>query len=116
MPGCDTHGPTALLRSVAKLPLHLAVATPVLNLRVQRDLLASDAGLKLYAALIRSYFALGGMHLQISLLDSAAMKAAQHDPEKHRDLIVRIGGYSEYFVNLDPVFQDTIIKRTEHLC
>ena len=116
MPGCDTHGPTALLRSVAKLPLHLAVATPVLNLRVQRDLLASAAGLKLYAALIRSYFALGGMHLQISLLDSAAMKAAQHDPEKHRDLIVRIGGYSEYFVNLDPVFQDTIIKRTEHLC
>lgn len=112
--GRDVHGPTALLKSVAKLPLALAAGTPVLNLRFQNAVLRDDGGLQALAALVRSFFAQGGMQIQISVLDEAQMRAAQREPEKHRDLLVRIGGYSEYFVNLPPELQDSVIARTEH--
>ena len=112
--GCDRQGPTALLKSVTALPLWRAVGTPVLNVRFQRGILEGEENLRRVAALIRAYFAQGGMQLQISVLDSKAMREAQREPEKHADLIVRIGGYSERFTMLTRELQDSVIARTEH--
>lgn len=112
--GNDTHGPTALLNSVTKLPLHLAVGTPVLNIRLQRAIMERDEDLEKVASLVRTYFAKGGMQIQVSVLNRAELLAARAEPDKHRDLIVRVGGYSEYFCNLTPELQDTVIARTDH--
>ncbi len=64
--------------------------------------------------LVRTYYAAGGLQIQISVLDREAMLAAQREPEKHADLIVRVGGYSEYFAVLSKELQDSVIARTEH--
>ncbi len=112
--GNDIHGPTALLNSVSKLPLHLAIGTPVLNIRLQRAILDRDQDLTRIAAMVRAFFAGGGTQVQVSVLDREKLLAAQAEPEKHRDLIVRVGGYSEYFCNLTPELQGTVIDRTEH--
>jgi len=112
--GCDSHGPTAMLKSVTKLPLALAVGTPVLNIRFQKQFLSSETGLKACASLIRTYFNLGGMQIQVSVVSKEEMLAAQKEPEKHSDLIVRIGGYSEYFTKLTRDLQESVIARTEH--
>ena len=112
--GRDTNGPTAMLHSVTSLPLWKAVGTPVLNMRIQQSLLCDDAGLNAAVALIRTYFAQGGMQLQISVINKEEMIAAQREPEEYRDLIVRIGGYSEYFTRLPKELQDTVIARTEY--
>ncbi len=112
--GCDEKGPTALLKSVSKLPLWLAAGTPVLNLRFQKSLFGSDDSVAKLAKLIRAFFKQGGMQIQISVLDSKEMRNAQKNPEKYKDLIVRIGGYSEYFNGLEKELQETVIKRTEH--
>ncbi len=112
--GRDRHGPTAMLNSVTKLPLHLAAGTPVLNIRFTKTLLNEEASLRKVVQLIRAFFARGGMQIQVSVLDREALLAAQREPEKYRDLIVRVGGYSEYFVNLNPELQASVIARTEH--
>ena len=112
--GRDVHGPTALLKSVTRLPLHLGVGTPVLNIRLQRKMLETADSLQKVIALLRAYFAQGGLQLQISVLDSKTMRAAQKEPDKHQDLIVRIGGYSERFNVLTRELQDSVIARTEH--
>jgi len=112
--GNDVHGPTALLSSVAKLPLSLAVGTPVLNIRLQRAIMDRDEDTQKIASLIRAYFAKGGMQIQVSVLNKAELLAAKAEPEKYADLLVRIGGYSEYFCNLTPELQDTVIARTDH--
>lgn len=114
VPGCDEKGPTALLKSVTKLPLWLAAGTPVLNLRFQKSLFNNEESIAKLAKLVRAFFKKGGMQIQISVLDSKEMRNAQKEPEKHKDLIVRIGGYSEYFNILDKDLQETVIKRTEH--
>lgn len=112
--GRDRHGPTAMLGSVAHMPLHLAVGTPVVNMRLQKQILSQADGLRKAAALVRGYFAKGGMQLQISVIDRDDMLAAQREPEKHGDMIVRIGGYSEYFTRLTKDLQDSVLERTEH--
>lgn len=112
--GRDVRGPTAMLNSVTTLPLHLAVGTPIVNLRLHKQMLSQDEHLRKVVALIRGYFAKGGMQVQISVVSKGDMLAAQHEPEKHGDLIVRIGGYSEYFTRLSTSLQDSVIQRTEH--
>jgi formate C-acetyltransferase len=112
--GRDRRGPTALLASVAKLPLDLAMGTPVVNLRFQRAMLAEASGRQAVAALVRGFFARGGLQVQISCLSAEEMRAAQADPERHRDLIVRLGGFSASFIHLSPEMQQTVIARTEH--
>lgn len=113
-PGRDENGPTALLNSVVKLPLHLAAGTPVLNLGINKPLLKSEEGRIKVAHLVRTLFNASGMQLQISSVDSQQMREAQKHPDKHRDLIVRIGGYSEYFNVLEEELQDSVISRTEY--
>lgn len=112
--GRDCYGPTALLNSVIKLPLDLATGTPVLNLRFQKETLADRQGLDGLVGLLRSFFERGGMQAQISVISKEEMLAAQETPEDYRDLLVRIGGYSEYFVRLDKALQDSVIARTEY--
>lgn len=112
--GCDINGPTALIKSVNKLPLTLAIGTPVLNIRLQKAILDTEQNLQKVANLIRTFFSSGGLQIQISVLNHKEMIAAQKEPEKHKDLIVRIGGYSEYFNILDKKLQDSVIARTEH--
>jgi len=112
--GRDENGPTALLKSVAKLPLDLAVGTPVLNIRFQKEFLDDPEGLRGAASLVRSFFEQGGLQIQVSVLDRDELLRAQEKPEEHKDLIVRIGGYSATFVELPHEMQNSVIARTEH--
>jgi formate C-acetyltransferase len=107
--GKDTAGPTALLNSAAKLPLWKAAGTPVLNLRLRKELVLS--ALK---PLVMGYFRQGGMQIQISCLSREDILDAMEHPEKHKNLIVRIGGFSEYFNNLSRELKETVLRRTEH--
>lgn len=106
--GKDTAGPTAMLNSAAKLPLQTALGTPVLNLRLRKEVVSSSV-----RPLVSTFFERGGMQLQISCLSREDMLDALDHPEKHENLIVRIGGYSEYFNRLSPALQQSVLARTE---
>lgn len=112
--GRDTHGPTAMLRSIAKLPLAQAIGTPVLNIRFALGSFSSLESRDKLKALIRGFFGLGGMQVQASVLDQTVLRDALEHPEKYTDLIVRIGGYSEYFNRLSPTLKLSVLQRTEH--
>jgi formate C-acetyltransferase len=111
--GADRHGPTAVLRSVAKMD-HARTGGTLLNQKFTPQLLASDAGLEKLVHLIRTYFKLDGHHIQFNVVDADTLRAAQARPEEHRDLIVRVAGYSDYFCDLTEALQEEIIARTEH--
>jgi formate C-acetyltransferase len=111
--GADRHGPTAVIKSVAKLD-HARTGGTLLNQKLTPQLLADDAGLEKLGHLVRAYFKLDGHHIQFNVVDKATLRAAQQDPEKYRDLIVRVAGYSDYFCNLGETLQNEIISRTEH--
>ena len=113
--GTDRNGPTALLNSVAGLPCQLAIGTPVLNLRLQRTLAASPDKRQLLKALLCGFFAQGGMQLQPTLIDQETLKKAYENPAAYPELIVRIGGYSEYYSRLSRELQLEVLKRTEHM-
>jgi pyruvate-formate lyase len=113
--GRDRRGPTAMLRSVTRLPLGLALGTPVLNIRFSRALFDSPAGRRGIRDLIRTYFRQGGMQIQVSVVDRSVLEDAIAHPERHGDLIVRVGGFSAHFVSLSPALQRTVLERTEHV-
>jgi len=110
--GADLRGPTAVVKSAARID-HSRTGGTLLNLKFGRHVLDGE-GLDRLADLVRSYFKLDGHHLQFNVLDGATLRAAQKDPEKYRDLIVRVAGYSDYFVDVGRGLQDEIIARTEH--
>jgi formate C-acetyltransferase len=112
--GRDTHGPTAMLRSVTRLQQHRAPGTLVVNARFNASLFDTPEGRAQLKAMIRAYFQLGGMQLQVNVVDQAVLRDAIAHPEQHADLVVRMGGYSEYFTRLDPKLQATVLERTEH--
>ncbi len=111
--GADRHGPTAVLRSVAKMD-HARTGGTLLNQKFSPQALRDEAGLDKLVQLIRTYFRLDGHHIQFNVVDAATLRAAQEHPEAHRDLIVRVAGYSDYFCDLSRALQDEIIARTEH--
>jgi pyruvate formate-lyase/glycerol dehydratase family glycyl radical enzyme len=111
--GADTHGPTAVIRSVGKLD-HVRTGGTLLNQRFLPDVLRDEAGLKKLGDLVRTYFRMDGHHVQFNVVDSETLRRAQEAPSEHRDLIVRVAGYSDYFNNLDRALQDEIIARTAH--
>ena len=76
--------------------------------------LAGDLGLRKFAALIRTYFDLGGHHMQFNVVSRETLRAAQSDPDSYRSLLIRVAGYSDYFVRLSKDVQDEVISRTEH--
>ncbi len=112
--GRDRCGPTSMLKSVASIPQHLAPGTLVVNARFTRSLFDGAEQNNKLRNLVRTYFDLGGMQLQINVIDQAVLEDAIAHPERHQDLIVRVGGYSEYFNRLSPELKRTLLARTEH--
>jgi trans-4-hydroxy-L-proline dehydratase len=111
--GADTHGPTAVVRSLAKLDQTKSGGT-LLNLRFVPSLLKREKDVEKLGHLIRSYFTLGGHHVQFNIVDTATLRAAQENPEEYRDLMVRMAGYSDYFNHMNEDLQEEIIARTEN--
>ena len=111
--GADRHGPTAVLRSAAKMD-HIKAGGTLLNMKFTPALLADDEGITQLAHLVRSYFKMDGHHVQFNIVTAQTLRKAQADPEHHRDLIVRVAGYSDYFCDLSAELQNEIIARTEH--
>ncbi|MFN2142579.1 MAG: trans-4-hydroxy-L-proline dehydratase [Candidatus Promineifilaceae bacterium] len=111
--GADRHGPTAVIRSAAKMD-HTRTGGTLLNQKFTPQLLAGDEGLNKLAGLVRTYFKLDGHHIQFNVVDAATLRAAQANPAEYRDLIVRVAGYSDYFCDLGEALQEEIIARTEH--
>ncbi len=111
--GADRRGPTAVLRSAAKMD-HARTGGTLLNQKFTPRLLQDESGLDKLVQLIRTYFKLDGHHIQFNVVDAATLRAAQANPEQYRDLIVRVAGYSDYFCDLSRALQDEIIARTEH--
>ena len=110
--GADTNGPTAVILSATKMD-HLRTGGTLLNQKFTPSSVEGDEGLEALAGLVRTYFAMDGHHVQFNIIEKATLIAAQESPEKYKDLIVRVAGYSDYFINLDKALQDEIIKRTE---
>jgi pyruvate formate-lyase/glycerol dehydratase family glycyl radical enzyme len=110
--GADRCGPTAVIRSASKMD-HVRTGGTLLNQKFSPHLLAGDEGLNKLVQLIRSYFILDGHHIQFNVVDAATLRDAKAHPEQHRDLIVRVAGYSDYFCDLSEALQDEIIARTE---
>ncbi|MHB8093939.1 MAG: trans-4-hydroxy-L-proline dehydratase [Candidatus Aminicenantales bacterium] len=111
--GADRNGPTAVIKSVGKMD-HLRTGGTLLNQKFTPQLLADDQGLTNLKDLVRSYFKLDGHHIQFNVVTVETLRDAQKHPEKYRDLIVRVAGYSDYFVDCGKELQDEIINRTEH--
>ncbi len=112
--GADHKGPTAVIRSVAKMD-HVRTGGTLLNQKFTPQVLRDENGLDKLVQLIRTYFSLDGHHIQFNVVDAATLREAQLHPEQYRSLIVRVAGYSDYFCDLSKALQDEIIARTEHL-
>jgi len=111
--GADRSGPTAVIRSAGKMD-HIRSGGTLLNMKFSPTLLAGETGLDGLAGLVRSYFRMDGHHVQFNVVDVETLKRAKRHPAEHRDLIVRVAGYSDYFCDLSGELQDEIIARTEH--
>ena len=111
--GADRKGPSAVIRSAAKID-HLKTGGTLLNQKFNPSLLEDEKGLDALVALIRTYFRMDGHHIQFNVVTADTLRDAQKHPENHKDLIVRVAGYSDYFNDLGEELQNEIIRRTEH--
>ena len=111
--GADRSGPTAVVRSAAKMD-HILTGGTLLNLKFTPRVLAGQTGIDALVHLIRAYFRYDGHHIQFNVVDAETLRKAQENPEDFADLIVRVAGYSDYFNNLGEKLQDEIIERTAH--
>lgn len=110
--GADTNGPTAVIRSAAKID-HIKTGGTLLNQKFTPSLLSTDEGCYNLVHLIRAYFRMDGHHIQFNVVNADTLRDAQKHPENYRDLIVRVAGYSDYFNDLGEDLQNEIICRTE---
>lgn len=110
--GADTNGPTAVIRSAAKID-HIKTGGTLLNQKFTPSLLSTEEGCNNLVHLIRAYFRMDGHHIQFNVVDADTLREAQKHPEDYRDLIVRVAGYSDYFNDLGEDLQNEIICRTE---
>jgi trans-4-hydroxy-L-proline dehydratase len=111
--GADRRGPTAVIKSAAKMD-HLKAGGTLLNMKFTPSLVATDDGVDKWAHLVRGYFKMDGHHVQFNVVRADTLRKAQANPGEHRDLIVRVAGYSDYFCDLSKELQEEIIERTEH--
>ena len=111
--GSDSHGPTAVIKSLGKLDQTKSGGT-LLNVRFVPSLLKREEDLKKFGSLIRTYFKFGGHHIQFNIVDTETLLDAQKNPEEYRDLLVRVAGYSDYFNDMTEQLQNEIIARTEN--
>jgi formate C-acetyltransferase len=113
--GTDLLGPTAVLKSVSKLPTDRIFGGVLLNQKLSPEALKGDAQRARLVAMLRTFFGeLGGWHVQYNIVSRDTLLDAKRHPERHRDLVVRVAGYSAFFNDLAPEQQDDIIARTEH--
>lgn len=110
--GADTNGPTAVVKSCAKMD-HLQTGGTLLNQKFTPSVVSGEEGLEQMANLVRTYFNMDGHHIQFNVIDRETLIRAQKNPEDYKDLIVRVAGYSDHFRNLSKALQDEIIDRTE---
>ena len=111
--GADKEGPTAVIKSASKID-HLRTGGTLLNQKFAPQFFEDEESYNCLTALIRSYFALDGHHIQFNVVNASTLREAQTHPELYRDLIVRVAGYSDYFNDLGEELQNEIIRRTEH--
>ncbi len=111
--GADRKGPTAVLKSASKFD-HLKTGGTLLNQKFSPQVFSEGKGIEKVRQLIRAYFSMNGHHIQFNVVSADILRRAQDDPESHKDLIVRVAGYSDYFVDLGTDLQNEIIRRTEH--
>jgi len=112
MQGRDTHGPTAVMRSALRIDQAPYQAT-LMNMKFHPSALQSEDDLQKLSAMIKTYFQYGGKHVQFNLVSKEILLKAQQDPQPYRDLVVRVAGYSAYFIQLNRAMQDEVIARTE---
>lgn len=111
--GSDRNGPTSVLKSAAKID-HLQTGGTLLNQKFSPNFFEDDSAIRKVSGLVRSYFRMNGHHIQFNVVNALTLRDAQKHPEKHRNLIVRVAGYSDYFNDLGLDLQNEIIERTEH--
>ena len=113
--GCEQTGPTAVLNSVCKLDSAKSWQCGYqVNIRFHAGLIVDKAQRDKLRAMLNVYFAQGGQELQINVVSSETLRAARKNPEAYQDLVVRVAGFSEFFVRLTPELQQDIIARMEH--
>ena len=108
----DKKGPTAVLRSVSKLDHVRDFKATLLNQRLNPSQLAGEKGVQLFMSYMRTWHDLGIDHIQFNMVDNETLRAAQKEPEKYPELMVRVAGYSAHFVELNKKCQDTIMARS----
>ncbi len=111
--GADTNGPSAVIKSLTKID-HTKSGGTLLNQRFLPSLLKRDEDIKKLGQLIRTYFTLGGHHIQFNIVDTATLLAAQQNPDDYKDLLVRMAGYSDYFNDMNADLQQEVIERTQN--
>jgi len=111
--GADQFGPTSVVKSAARID-HLRTGGTLLNQKFTPSFFDSKKSVRKVSGLVRSYFRMDGHHIQFNVVNAEILRDAQVHPEKYRDLIVRVAGYSDYFNDLGKDLQDEIIHRTEH--
>lgn len=111
--GMDINGPTAVIKSAGKID-HLRTGGTLLNQKFAPHFFSDQEKIDKLVHLIRAYFKMNGHHIQFNVISADTLQAAQNNPELYRNLIVRVAGYSDYFINLGSDLQDEIIRRTEH--
>jgi formate C-acetyltransferase len=111
--GADHNGPTSVIKSASKID-HLRTGGTLLNQKFSPSFFNDEESYNNLTALIRSYFSLDGHHIQFNVVSAETLRDAQKNPERYRDLIVRVAGYSDYFNDLGEDLQNEIIRRTEH--
>jgi formate C-acetyltransferase len=111
--GADRQGPTAVLKSAAKMD-HIKTGGTLLNMKFSPQILEGKTGIEMLSSLVRGYFGMDSHHVQFNVVNAINLRRAQTDPSSHRDLIVRVAGYSDYFCDISRELQDEIIERTEH--
>jgi formate C-acetyltransferase len=111
--GADTHGPSAVIKSMTKFD-HVKSGGTLLNQRFLPGLLKREDDIIKLGQLIRSYFTLGGHHVQFNIVDTSTLLAAQSCPSDYKDLMVRMAGYSDYFNDMNADLQQEVIERTEN--
>jgi formate C-acetyltransferase len=112
--GADRSGPTAVAKSVSKLPNQRMAGGQLLNMKWSPGILAGEENLAKFVAFLEAYSRLGGFHVQFNIIDRATLLDAKAHPENHTDLMVRVAGYCALFTSLMPEVQDDILARTEH--
>ena len=112
--GSDVNGPSAVIKSASKID-HLRTGGTLLNQKFTPSFFDGDEAIQKVSKLVRSYFRMDGHHIQFNVVSADTLRDAQKHPEKYRDLIVRVAGYSDYFNDLGEDLQNEIIKRTEHV-